>query len=322
MPDKCELWVNIANLGDNELKLESILNNIRCGGIAHDHTRLQEFIKHWGGVGIPLATPGLALFVSWMAIKSVPINILLATLRLITYQDAVANLGIGFAPNSAGQQVPMIGVPNVQQGSETALPYVTLFAAQYFVEQNWIKDPIENWLQGGLDNLTQATDRIRHGTSQMSVITVLNHTDYVLELEESSCYKGEAVTTFNSLGPNERVQDGNGTMVAMGIFASTSDNTAGSASAIQLLVRHNKEQLDRVVIAAADPIVGKNTFLVSFDDKKVKDLADENDTQGNGNDYSEPWGSRLPKSTLQLDVRVEKDAIWKFCHVIATFSQP
>ena len=40
-------------------------------------------------------------------------------------------------------------------------------------------------------------DGIRHGTSQMSIISVINSTRFPFEVKDHAAYKGGIITTFN-----------------------------------------------------------------------------------------------------------------------------
>ena len=205
-------------------------------------------------------------------------------------------------PFDAGQPAAPIDRSKLQ-----AATLLVLQAVGWFLD-NYVSDELEK----GLENISNAIiNQIKDGTSQMSIISVINSTRFPFTVTETAAYKGQIVTTFFRLEGKEAVQEGS--FAYIGIFSSDSTFTAGSASAITLMSTGSTATTqDKFIIAAAAPIIGKRTTLISINDpnETALDLADKNDTSGQGKVHDEGDGL-----AFHLWADVEQNAINNYCHV-------
>jgi hypothetical protein len=176
----------------------------------------------------------------------------------------------------------------------------------------YFKTVINDLLEQGLQTIANTiTNEIRHGSSQMSVISVINATRFPFHVTDSAAYKGSILTTFTRLEACDSVQEGQFTYI--GIFTSNSGVKSGSASAVAITSEASTvEKQDTLIIAAAAPIIGKRTTLISINDPAMTayKLADENDTAGQGKSHDEGDGNHF-----HIWADVETNAFNQYCHV-------
>lgn len=176
----------------------------------------------------------------------------------------------------------------------------------------YLGNRIADVIEGGLQSISSTIiDQIKSGTSQMSIITVINGTHFPFQVTDSAAYKGDIVTTFYRLEGKESVEDGS--FANIGIFSSNSTLIYGSASAITLTsLASSASTQDKFIVAAAAPITGRRTTLISINDpnQTAYGLADLNDTQGQGQTHAEGDGAGF-----HLWADVEQGAVNNYCHV-------
>jgi len=173
------------------------------------------------------------------------------------------------------------------------------------------------------DLVTDMQRMWREATHQMVFITIANRTRYSFERTDYSAYKGEVIAFFNTLPP--MLQTDEGALVAYGHFASTSGNFSGAASAVTITATSGPHKNGVpfvpffVVIAGARPITGRNTTEIRVNEGNAKDLADYNDTQGNGQSEFNLPITLAGNATLILTAKVEAK---EQCHVVVELTEP
>lgn len=235
--------------------------------------------------------------------------------------QVLANLGLAANQVPQPNQIPLLPVVNgnlqrLNAGAgqapidprQLAQSTKLMLGALGWYLGNYIGDVLE----GGLQSISNTIiNQIKSGTSQMSIITVINGTRFPFQVTDSAAYKGDIVTTFYRLEGQESVQDGS--FANIGIFSSDSTLIYGSASAITLTsLASSASTQDKFIVAAAAPIKGRRTTLISINDpnQTAYGLADLNDTKGQGQTHAEGDGAGF-----HLWADVEQGAVNNYCHV-------
>ncbi|KAF5542344.1 hypothetical protein FPHYL_11528 [Fusarium phyllophilum] len=295
------------------ITLEKLFEGFDCTKKAPDRSYFDWFAEHFTYV----FTQGGGQLVRFLASICVVagmdrfnlVNMILANLRLAANQVPEPNQ-LNVLPVVQGNLQPLnAGAPeaSIDHQRLSASKKLMLGAAAYFATTFINKE-----LEAGLQSLSDTIKNyIKKGTSQMSIITVINGTRFPFQVTDSAAYKGDIVTTFSRLEGRESVQEGS--FVNIGIFSSDSTVLTGSASAITLTsIASSASAQDKFIIAAATPITGRRTTLISINNpnQTAYALADLNDTQGEGVTHAEGDGNGF-----HLWADVEQNAHKGYCHV-------